>query len=82
MTLNPIMVMIQVDVSGTVDDVIGGVEIGPGPEPGQGSPTEITGGGRSGGIDESIGGIGGSLGAVGGSMVGVGGFISPANWRQ
>ena len=52
MMLNPIMVMIQVDVSGTVDDVIGGVEIGPRPEPGQGSPTETTGGGRSGGVGE------------------------------
>src|SRR6185312_3220382 len=55
MIQNPMMVIIQVGVSGTVDETVGGVKIDPRPEPGKGSSTKITGGGKSAWVVESIG---------------------------
>src|SRR6185437_6772186 len=64
--LTPMMIIIQVGVSGIVDETVGGVEIDPRPEPGKGSPTKMTGGGRSVPVVDPIGTVGivGSIGII------------------
>ncbi|HEY2529323.1 MAG TPA: hypothetical protein VGJ20_15475, partial [Xanthobacteraceae bacterium] len=65
---NPIIIIIQVELSGTGDATRGGVEVVTGSGIGAGSPTEITGVGDVSGVGESVGTVGESVGTVGESV--------------
>jgi hypothetical protein len=69
---NPIIIIIQVELSGTGDATRGGVEVVTGSGIGAGSPTEITGVGDVSGVGESVGTVGESVGTVGESVGTVG----------